>query len=171
MSHIPLGFINKELCGKIYDGPFYFQSGLVRVFCVLTVWSKLKKDDQWSVVTSLQSLWWNLWSFVKCLIATEVLHFIEKDCHALVLGYLPNLFNVKWCGNTFFSPLLCHVCWWSQPFKVFGEGTWYFIWDGVCHFPTDLAWAMACYMLFIDSFACTLNNNYWAVDRKSTQLV
>ena len=34
MSHIPLGFINKALCRKIDDGPFYFQPGLVRVFCV-----------------------------------------------------------------------------------------------------------------------------------------
>ena len=57
MSHIPLGFINKELCRKIDDGPFYFQYGLVRVFCVDFV---VETQDQWSVITSLQSSWWNV---------------------------------------------------------------------------------------------------------------
>ena len=62
------------------------------------------------------------------------------------------------------------VCWWSHPFKVFGEGTWYFIWDVSATFQ-QIAWAMACTqnMLFLNSFACALNDDYWAVDKKSTK--
>ena len=42
----------------------------------------------------------------------------------------------------------------------------------VGHFPTDLAWATACYtkdVVYKNSFACAFNDNYWAVDGKSTQ--
>ena len=135
------------------------------VFFVLTASSKLNKKDQWFVITSLH-LHCGMWSFCKVL-----------ECHWST--------SLPWKGLSHTSPwkstqsIQCEVvCQYiiltsSLPLSAGDHNHSNYLVSVhemylgcVCHFPTDLAWTTACYTR---AFACAFNDNYWAVDRKSTQ--
>ena len=143
MSHILLGFINKELCRKIDDGPFYFQSELVRIFCVdCFVETQWKRSMICDYITA--SPWWNV-------ILCKVL-----ECHRST--------SLPWKGLSHTSPWISTqsiqyevVCQYiiltsSLPLSAGDHNHSKYLVSVhemylgcVCHFPTDLAWATACY--------------------------
>ena len=132
------------------------------VFSVLTASSKLNKKDQWSVITPgdfTASPWLNviLCKILECHRSTS-LSFLSHTSP----WYPPSLLNVKWCANTWFSPLHCHCL--SDH-----NHSRYFIVPCIWEKSATLSNGVLHKRWFINSFACAFSDNYWAVDRKSTR--